>query len=320
MSNDFRRINRSLDGKVEQKHLYVTYDSYCPCNCECCRNRSFTEESMQGKRYLLDDVLKENFNQFRHIIFGGGEPLYKIVKIINVISDIHFANIMEPAKGPGDDSNVTYFGIVTNGVRDLFLTEINYHCIICRRFQTIILSRYHYDDDVNTRIFHPRKGLELLTTKDLDGLCQSIKQDKLQLSCLCQKGGVNTLEDVLEYIKWAEKLGITNVMFSNFQDDVTPERARANLSCAPDLFERAMQELWQRGFDDEDPIIFSAGFQLTTFQGSINSSREMKVSFKEFIPENQLREEWKYARRRTYNYSVMPNGDLFSDWSCGEKI
>lgn len=320
MSNDFRRINRSLDGRVEQKHLYVTYDSYCQCNCQCCRNKCFDEASMQGKRYLLDEALKQNFNQFRHIIFGGGEPLYKIGKIVDLVCDLSNANIMEPAKGPGDDSNVTYYGIATNGARDIFLREINYHCIICRRFQTIILSRYHYDDDINRSIFHPKNGEELLTSEDLGGLCQNLRTEKLQLSCLCQKGGVNTLKDVIKYIKWAESLGITNVMFSNFQDDVTPEKARENLSCEPDLFEKAMQELWQRGFDDDDPIIFSAGYRLTTFHGSINSSRTMKVSFREFIPENQLREEWKYARRRTYNFSAMPNGDLFSDWSCGERL
>ena len=320
MSNDFRRINRYPDGRVEQKHLYVTYDAYCQCNCQCCRNKCFKEEEMQGKRYLLDEALLQNFGQFRHIIFGGGEPLYKIGKIVDLLKKIHFENIMEPSKGPGDDSNVTYFGIATNGLRSIFLEEINYHCIICRMFQTIILSRYHFDDEINRSIFHPRNGTELLTSDDLRGLCQSIKQDKLQLSCLCQKGGINTIEGVIEYIKWAESLGIANVLFSNFQDEVTPDTARVNLSSAPDLLDKAMQELRQGGFVGDDTIIFSAGYKLTTFHGSINSSREMKVSFREFIPEDQLREEWKHARRRTYNFSAMPNGDMFADWACGEKV
>ena len=88
MSNDFRRINRYPDGRVEQKHLYVTYDAYCQCNCQCCRNKCFNEEAMQGKRYLLDEALLQNFGQFRHIVFGGGEPLYKIGKIVDLLKKI----------------------------------------------------------------------------------------------------------------------------------------------------------------------------------------------------------------------------------------
>jgi hypothetical protein len=59
---------------------------------------------------------------------------------------------------------------------------------------------------------------------------------------------------------------------------------------------------------------------IPTIKAEAVAGVEMTVSVKEFIPEKQLQKEWKKARRRTYNYSAMPNGDLFSDWSCGKKI
>lgn len=356
MSKDFQRIQRRL-GRTEQKQLYVTYDGYCQCNCQCCRNKSFSDEEMMGKRYILDEVLKKNYNQFRHIVFGGGEPLYKIDKIWRLITELDMRNEMEVSGFDDDyedDDNVTYYSIVTNGARELFLEELDHNCSTCRKFQTIILSRYHYDDEINTRIFHPKKGEELLTSEDLEEMCHSMKK-KFQLSCLCQKGGINSLEDVIEYIQWAAKLGITNVMFSNFQDDVTPVLAKDNLSCDPRLFQKAMKELSERGFEADRPIVFSAGFRLVTFNGIIETRKEvegtfippelqlvmsligmgdmvpsvkaeatvgrkMTVSFKEFIPEDLLRADWRKAKRRTYNYSAMPNGDLFSDWSCGKKL
>lgn len=349
MSKEFSRIRRTRFGHVEQKQLYVTYDGYCQCNCACCRNKSFSEESMMGKRYILDEVLRENYNQFRHIIFGGGEPLYKIDKIWDLIVDLDSRNILF-AKS---DDDVTKYSIVTNGAREIFLDRFD-SCMICRRFETVILSRYHYDDEINLRIFNPRRGEELLTTEDLqEDVCEELRHNKMQLSCLCQKGGINTVEDVIQYLKWAAKVEIPNVMFSNFQDDVTPLGAKQNLSCNPELLEKVKEELRERGFSEEEPIIFDAGFRVTKFTGIIEyevevegtifppelqlmlaltgldvptieaeamAGVEMTVSIKEFIPENQLRKEWRKARRRTYNYSAMPNGDLFSDWSCGKKL
>lgn len=354
MSKDFQRIRRRL-GHTEQKQLYVTYDGYCQCNCQCCRNKAFSDDEMQSKRYILDEVLKKNYKQFRHIVFGGGEPLYKIDKIWRLITELDMRNEMEANfDGEDDDEKVTYYSIVTNGARELFLEELDHNCATCRRFQTIILSRYHYDDEINKSIFRPRSNEELLSSEDLEEICHSMKK-KIQLSCLCQKGGINTLEDVIEYIQWAAKLGITNVMFSNFQDDVTPDLAKENLSCDPKIFQKAMKELSERGFESDKPIAFSAGFKLTTFDGIIETKKEvegtflppelqlvmsligmedmvpsvkaeavvgrkMTVSFKEYIPEDLLRAYWKSAKRRTYNYSAMPNGDLFSDWSCGKKL
>lgn len=354
MSKDFQRIRRSF-GRVEQKQLYVTYDKFCQCSCACCRNKCFSDEAMQSKRYILDEVMKKDYNQFRHVVFGGGEPLYQIDKILRLITELDLRNAKEANfDEETNDEKITYYSIVTNGARELFLEELDENCPACRKFVTIILSRYHYDDGKNTEIFHPKNGEELLTTDDLDEVCFSMKK-KIQLSCLCQKGGINTTEDVIRYIQWAAKLGITNIMFSNFQDDVTPENAKENLSCDPNLFQDAMEVLRKREFLEETPIIFNAGFRIINFHGIIETTKEVEgsylpeglrialnfigmgdmigsmrmesvvgrrvdISFKEYIPEDQLRKEWKKANRRTYNYSAMPNGALFSDWSCGNKV
>lgn len=348
MSDNFKKIKRDEEGRVWQKQLYVTYGTKCQCNCECCRNKSFDKDDMRLDRSRLHKKVLDEANNFRHIVFGGGEPLLSIDKIYEIIKDYRDLNPFII----GDDSR-TYFTLVTNGERNRFLKLIDENCKNCRMFENYIISRYHYDDNKNESIFRTRGTL--MTKKDLENLCEALKQ-KIQLSCLCQKGGINTVEDAKKYIEFAMEVGITDVMFSNFQDDVTVEEAKS-LNCKPNLLQEIKELIEGLGFEREgETIVFSAGFKLTNYKGTVIKhtkaklkpkvnpflklfmrmigadlptpnvtmteveEAEMRISFREFISEEELQNEWNNSKKRTYNYSIMPNGTMYSDWSCREEV
>lgn len=335
--SDFKKIMR--DGKsVCQKSVYVTFGTRCQCNCEGCRNKSFDSEVMKmDRKRLIPNIIKEA-GEFRHIIFGGGEPLFELTDIMYVIENIKYNNTLLT-----DDDEIK-FSLVTNGERQLFHMRIDRKCVICNCFRQIILSRYHYDDIANEIIFKTRTPL--MRTEDLKNICPSLKE-KIQLSCLCQKGGIDSPEEIKRYLKWAAELEITHVMFSNFQDEVTEEKSNiCDLSLLWEAQDMLVKEL---GFEKEPAILFSAGYKITNCTGMIHIEieevqgrivnifggwlpilseikgrvivqRKMTVSFREFLPKEEWQKEWKSANRRTYNYSIMPNGSMYKDWVCNDKI
>ena len=318
--SEFKKIKRNEEGNVCQKHLYITYDTQCQCDCKCCRNKSFDNTIMKNNKQKIQKKIIEEASDFRHIVFGGGEPLLKIDEIADLIHAINRRNF-QPEYNEEDE---IFYSLASNGERSIFLEKINENCTICAKFHQIILSRYHYDDHKNNLIF--KSKTELISSTDLLNLCPSLKK-KIQFSCLCQKNGIETIEDVKHYIGWAAKLGFSNVMFSNFQDEVTVSEAKklgCDLSFLSDAQKMIKKDL---GFRKETSILFSAGYKITNYTGVIpfelqkKSNVPMKnvkitILFREFISEEELQKEWINARRKTYNYSIMPNGKMYSDWEC----
>lgn len=332
MSPKFKKINRKK-GIVEQNHLYVTYSNFCQCSCPGCRNLGFSDKVMMEYPKLLDERILENSKYFRHIIFGGGEPAYRIPEIVKLIEKIKEKNLQR--EGMPEDKKIK-FTMTTNGSR-LLLSRLDDVCRNCNKFDRIILSRYHYDDCLNDALF--KANGSLMTTHDIDDLCDTLKK-KIQLSCLCQHGGIESVDEMERYVLWAHHLGIKDIMFSNFQKDVTPvDSIRKDTT---NVFKDAKERLMGRGFTKVDELVFSAGYKIEVFEKSEldiyeeelkiilemifgihfggEEKKSIKVSFREFSQGGEQSEEWNTARKRTWNYSIMPNGELFSDLSCKKEI
>ena len=255
---NFEKINRKV-GLVEQNHLYVTYTNACQCTCPGCRNLGFTEEIMKENRNLLDEKILENSKYFRHIVFGGGEPSYKISEIVDLIERIKVKNYKGYMMEKDDEIKFT---MTTNGSR-ILLQRMDGVCRNCKKFDRIILSRYHDNDDVNDALF--RANGSLMTTYDIDNLCDNLKE-KIQLSCLCQHGGIETVDDIERYILWAHKLKVDDIMFSSYQHDITSDKSVKTETTS--LFETAKQRLLNNGFTKIDKIVFSAGYKIEVFEES----------------------------------------------------
>lgn len=321
---DFKRMKRE-EGSTVQKHLYVTYGSACQCDCSFCRNHCFEKEKMKDSDQL-NKALIESEDYFRNITFGGGEPLIYIDEIMDVIHEIIYKE--EQEKGIDEWEDELNFTLVTNGYRRLFLKKIGNRCPYCKKFRQIILSRHHYDDQKNEEIFRTKK--RLLDTEDLEDLCEGIKR-KMLLSCLCQRGGIDSIEELMFFISWAKGVGINNIMFSNFQEEVT-EQEELCKQLPKDFFQEAqfvLEHFLQ--FEKESQIVFSAGYVITTYKLEIDAPEfvrfmlqdeypTIKISFKEYLSVAEIKKLWDRATRRTYNYSAMPDGTLYQDWICKVKL
>lgn len=351
----FEKIKRGANGEVTQNQLYVTYDQICQCDCPGCRNKGLPQEEMETNRQALNRVIIKEAESFRHIIFGGGEPLYQLDNIVALIKKIKrrrerlISKIARRFKDPDDDRII--FTMTTNGQKEVFTRKFDKFCKNCRHFNRIILSRYHYDDKVNDGLF--RANGSLMTTENLKKLCAPLR-DKMQLSCICQKGGIETADDMIRYIEWAHEVRIYNIMFSNYQQDITPDAAKKAGCDLEEMHQVQMILTEEYGFELVDTFVFSAGYKISKYRrypeisifekiitsleiarqtgitdpsillslaGEVVGDEEnITITFREFLSPEEFKKEWERAKKKTNNYSVMPNGAMYADWSCKDLI
>ncbi|KAJ6231538.1 hypothetical protein M0813_05611 [Anaeramoeba flamelloides] len=78
----------------------------------------------------------------------------------------------------------------------------------------IDVSRHHYDPVVNQQIMQFRKGVQI---QDQDVFQSTISDLKdllpIRLDCVLQKDGIGDLDQCINYLNWAKKLGLKEVAF-----------------------------------------------------------------------------------------------------------
>lgn len=296
----FKRFERDASGRTKRIHAYVTFGSKCNSNCGFCRNQLFDDEIMMDN---YEEVCKTlmNYSPYIHtMVFGGGEPLLYADKLYSVISNSRIV----------DYHTNTY--IITNGLRTLFLNEVA-GCRLCRYLNGIMLSRHHYDDAKNAEVFGNSR---LLTTEDLKKeLCNTLRS-KMEFVTTCLKGYIDSPNEILKFIEWGLKLRIENFLFNDLQKDVTVPEYFDNHQIDSNVFDDCEKLLLKKGYVLGISVCYTAGYDITTY-----TKRDIRIGFKRY---HQSREEtnkkWKESNRFTYDLSIMPNGDIFSDWTNTHKL
>lgn len=160
--------------------LYIQSENACNANCDFCNpgkiNNSFN-------LLKLDKILQELTNKqiLSKISITGGEPLINIGKIKDII------NICKKY-------NLPLF-LNTNGYNIDKLEEIY------SNFNTIYISKHHYDNGINNKIMN-------LQTPSILEFSKINKDSKICLNCVLQKGYIDSYEKVIEFLEY---LGNTNI-------------------------------------------------------------------------------------------------------------
>ena len=171
-------------------NLYVR-SKFCNAKCQFC---TFANDASNYNESKFIEVLKEITSKIKikKIAFTGGEPtLYwdKFVSAVNLAHEI----------SPNSELSMN-----TDGLRLRKLMEDP----ISRIFKNIHISRHHFDDESNNKIFDT-------TTPTSDELkwAQEQTEDKfqLQLSCNLIKGNIDTKEKIYQYLDWVNTLEINCV-------------------------------------------------------------------------------------------------------------
>lgn len=334
---EFKKERFNKNGSIENNQLYVEYGMQCQCKCEFCRNNT-------GLRRVvcldeIDKTIRSQYSKCRRIIFGGGEPLFELPRIMNLIEAI------KTEEGDICDREKVKFQLITNGDKALFEKYLksdalrraymsifsgvkdspesdaqeNQKCSNCHLFDKIILSRHHYDDSRNQEIFNSKT--QLLCNDDFKALCTKQKMNKIQLNCVCQRGGIDSIPEVMNYIRWAFGLGFTNILFSNLESQTTPDEYFSKKSLPYEFWDELQEVLNEMGMEtrEKTEIYTSAGYKTTSYYYAmmslginywVDNNDECIISVKEYCDfDNKVA-----SKLNNFNFEGTVRADGSIDW------
>jgi molybdenum cofactor biosynthesis enzyme MoaA len=218
-----------------QLQLSVLTTSFCPANCAFCIAKGTKEVNKidVDTFSLVMRKLKEE-NVVRGVKITGGEPFTDIKllnEVVNILFDV-FGLELE-------------LSISTNGMGLMKMHEIDKLSYL----ETIHLSRHHYDDNINKKIFG---NDSVPDTKELKEIVDSVKyKDLFVMNCMLLKDYINSPKEAHKFLDYAIEINVPKVAFMS----CTPVNEYAKSQTIP--YETALKEgdetlLFTRGFNDYD--------------------------------------------------------------------
>lgn len=174
-------------------NLYIQLKG-CNAKCKFCSFKEVAQDfNFEKFRKVLSEL--EKSVPINKISITGGEPTYDLKKLYTI------AGIVK-RKTPK-----AFFVVNTNGYKLLDL----YKDGKSRWFDSISLSRHHYNDKINNEIL----GFNSIQEKWLEAIQHSWWQqkEKLHLSCNLIKGYIDSPEKVYKYLEFASRVKINDVGF-----------------------------------------------------------------------------------------------------------
>ena len=241
--------------------LSVVLTEACDARCPFCiaqSSRSSGELDPERLRGVLEQLKEED--ALRGVKITGGEPGLNIPLL-----DAALRAIFDVC-GSGMEVSLS-----TNGTAVPRLKELR----DLHRLESVHISRHHWDDRVNNRLF----GRTVLSAEALRGALEEIGiPDLFVLNCLLLRGAVATPEDAHRYLDFALQTGAGKVAFIT-ADPVNTWTADRRIPFGDVLREDDPSLLFTRGFRDfdlcrcQDGVYVSPAGKLIQFYGRHSENR-----------------------------------------------
>ena len=171
--------------------LYIKVTDSCPCNCQFCANdnyKDFGNLDLNKLAFVISYLQEKNY--LHGISITGGEPMTNPSKLNDIINLIYCIN---------PDMDVA---ISTNGLnfREFsFFDNVN-------KLESIHLSRHHYLDEVNSKIF----GSNLLPSREDIMYVQELLDDRriININTLVMKGYIDSLKEIKKMLDFTGDIGV----------------------------------------------------------------------------------------------------------------
>lgn len=289
---DLKSSNNSLGSITFKRFLYLEIGMKCNCSCKFCRNKSFDGKcKVPNMDRILEnlEIMKKYVNT---IFIGGGEPTFYLDEIIKIYEN--FRNII----------------IVTNGTLGKDAIDK-----IVKNNLSIYISRHSISEEENRSILNPQDQSSILSMSDIGNLT---KKTKVALTPVCVDGGLDNSQKIIEYIAMSFELGIKEILVSTLHEDASMGRKGINyenLYVDKSILKDVFSTLLYQGFKRKRTICSTGGYILERFVKNYHYT----VSFKIYISKEQFPKYWKECVKRTFDFTMTSNGDVYQDW-CREEL
>ncbi|MBR3334367.1 MAG: radical SAM protein [Clostridia bacterium] len=281
--------------------LDVVFTSACDCRCPFCI--SHTREYAAEKREAWEKAVADAFRLFdiRNVIILGGEATI----------DPDFWDKLQVITREMEGKHTDHLILTTNGnrLRDPVFADK----VIASRIDAVNLSRMHYDQAENDRIF----GRETLTKKEIADLYRRLKAagKTLRLNVNVWRGNLDTPEELEAFISFfrgtCDAVKLTPLMETTMFDTVPEVTAYTFEKAIP---EAEIADLWERLIARNRLIRRSSGVL-----GFVDYA-EAEVAGQPVILKYAQVED-KYDRETVIpTLKLYPNGCLSNEWSFTRDI
>lgn len=218
-----------------QLQLSVCPVSYCPADCAfCCAKGTKTRQRIDTKHFAeVMQRLKEE-DRVRGVKITGGEPFTDVGLLNEVVS------ILFEIFGFGLELAISTNGI---GLRRVHEIKNLVH------LETIHISRHHYDDAVNRRLFG---NDNIPGTEELKEIVNSVSyKDLWVFNTMLLKDTINSPEEAHRFLDYSIEVGVPKVGFM-VCSPATPFAAEQTIPYESVIREDDPSMLFTRGFFDYD--------------------------------------------------------------------
>jgi pyruvate-formate lyase-activating enzyme len=291
-------FTRISDSHVTFKvNLYLELRRLCNCNCKFCRNKCLEDVPLDIEN------IKKNLNPIRgiadNIVIGGGEPTLFMKELHEISRYIEYV------------PNKT---IITNGSASLE----DYYSLIDEGF-SIELSRHAIKLEDNLKVLNPNKDVKIIDDVYYLSRATYSNHTDFTLCITCFKGGIDNFEDIIKYISWADNIYYVNsLLFQSIHQDLDSKEENSDddvfdskkENIDDDLFDKVIEYYYLLGASVSSPIYSSGNYKLI-----IVEYRSLKISFKKYIPYEELVNNWYISPKRTFDLSMDPSGNIYENWN-----
>jgi molybdenum cofactor biosynthesis enzyme MoaA len=311
---NFNGINKKVYSNV---NLSIFVDDYCNADCKFCvaqlrfenRAQLFKKGKIQNNEEYykrIDDILEYLKPINPSISITGGEPTKskRLPKILELINKHGYRKRTLTTNG--------------SGLFDIMDGKTVLQHIIDNGFAHLNISKAHHNESINRDIMRYDTGY--CSNEDIETIATIALTNGLRprLSCLLLKEGISSIEDMVEYMRFYQNLGIDNVIFRELMDFdknkmINAEKMQYNLDNKIKL-----NDLWSNIDNDKrfTPIRNLLGYyyyvEVYKFENIDMCSEGANLV--------KLYDEKEKHKDVVYEMVLHPNGNLNGSWVDNEDI
>ncbi len=268
--------------------VYVELNRICNAKCTFCRNETFNKSKYDLNKII--DTLDSIKNYINAIVIGGGEPTLRL----DDVKKLHDSII----------NNDLDWHLFTNGSNPSIIKD-DY---IMDNFR-LNLSRHAVNDNENAKIFNMDSN-KIMTTHEIEKL--NCRNEEVTLNAVCFKGGLDSFDKIIEYIKYAREIGCKKVLIQDLQRELSLGNNYINNDICIDavILPRVREYLKSIGYKEKYPIYATGGYVSYVLEKD-----GFSISLQKYITQSELDENWVKSIKRAFDLSVDPSGNLYENWN-----
>jgi molybdenum cofactor biosynthesis enzyme MoaA len=298
-------------------NLSIFTDDFCNADCKFCvaqlrfenRGQWFKKDKIQSDSEYLER-LEYILNYLKpinpSISITGGEPTKckRLPKILQLISKYGYRKRTFTTNG--------------SGLLDEMDGDLVINHLIKNNFQHLNISKAHYDEKINQSIMDYKNGY--CSNEMLETIITISKANNLRprMSCLLLKEGISTLQQMIEYMQFYQKIGLDNVIFRELMDydkDMMINKEKIDYCTNNKIF---LNDIWKTVDQDKrfTPIRNLLGYyyyvEVYKFENIDMVSEGANLV--------KIYDEKEKHKDIVYEMVFHPNGNLNGSWVDNEDI